>query len=333
MSSKFWDKGIMLVTGCQKVSPGCANCWSEKEHRMRSCRKAPGVYSPGLMTDGRFNGKVQFNLHLLEKAAKARKPHVYAIWNDLYHDKITIEQVSQAHRIMVRAKHHAWLIITKRPEAAAIFCEGVQELLEHPAQIPPHIWHIVTCEDQKRADERIPHLLRIPGKRGVIIEPMLEDVDLRPYLPHPFNREPHCPWCEDCIPNGGVSDYWKQRTEDNHDTFIHQVILGGETGKNARPMHPDWARSIRDQCVAAAAPFYFKAWGEWKEIINQAGGSYVVEADEPETFYHTPIKTIDRGKYERFRWVDGTRMLRVGKKTSGRLLDDREHNDLAWRKS
>jgi protein gp37 len=257
----FWTKGVMLVTGCGKVSPGCANCWSETAHARRS--KWPpvqGIYNPDLLTDGRFNGKVQFNLRLLEQAAKAKKPQVYAIWNDLYHEGVTDEQRDNAFGIMMAHTHHKYLIVTKRPEVAAkyhahpdIEDRWVEALNEYKGgeyafsgecslKDWPHIWHIVTAENQKRLEQRMPHILRIPGKRGIIIEPMLGGIEL-----------------------GGAED---KSTEENHGDIvpwlddIHQVILGGETGTNARPMHLDDARSVRDQCAAADVPFFFKSWGD-----------------------------------------------------------------------
>jgi protein gp37 len=290
----FWDKGIMLVTGCKKVSLGCANCWSEKQHAIRSRQKNEKMrklYNSELLSDGKFNGKVQFNLYLLKKAAKVRKPHVYAIWNDLYHEGITDYDRDLAIEYMFEAEHHTWIIVTKRPENAVRFH------LEHPVSegqsFPENIWHIVTAENQEMADKRIPHLLRIPGKRGLLLESMLGPVDLtnhrvcdqcggapyNPYLPEDWR------WSDwKCLrhydPYGGCDGTL------HHD--IHQVILGGETGHGARPINPEWVRSVRDQCEAAGVPFYFKGWGQYK-----GPSDWKIPAD--------------------------------------RILDGREHNDLAWR--
>ena len=236
---QFWDKGVMLVTGCAKVSPGCKNCWSEKEHHMRSCRKIPGVYAPELMTDKRFNGKVQFNLRLLESAAKVKKPHVYAIWNDLYHPGVTDEQIVKARNVMDAATQHTILIVTKRPERA-----------ENKSPLPSHIWHIVTCENQAMADKRIPHLLRIPGKRGLIIEPMLGEVNLMKCAA----PENHCYGREIC----------ETPVKCDHHPLdgIHQVILGPENGTGKRPFMNWWADSVKAQCMDAGVPFYRKDTGE-----------------------------------------------------------------------
>lgn len=244
-NGNFWDLGPMLVTGCTKVSPGCANCWSETAHKIRAGNPAmTHIYSPYSLTDGKFNGYIQFNLELLKKAVKARKPKVIAIWNDLYHEGVTLSQVTDAHCLMANTKykHHTFLIITKRIEAAAEYCE---EVAGHAGcDVPYNIWHIATMENQAMVDKRIPHLLDIPGKRGIIIEPMLGAIDLmnieRPFR---FHQSPYG-WPQ-----------WLGRE-------IHQVILGGETGRNARPMDPEWVRSVRDQCANSGVPFYFKSWGK-----------------------------------------------------------------------
>lgn len=238
--SIFWDRGIMLVTGCTKVSPGCKNCWSEKQHVIRSGQKNEKIrklYNPDLLTDGKFNGKVQFNLYLLEKAAKVRKPHVYAIWNDFYHKKITHSQRQKALNLMVRSDHHTYLIVTKRIEVAVEFLKGAQ-------YIPDHIWHIVTIENQAMADKRIPDALKIPGKLGLLLEPMLEFIDPR--------------FFECLLP------------EDHYETHerVQQILLGGETGDEARIIHPEWVRFVRNQSTLAKVPFYFKKWGDYKGPLS-----------------------------------------------------------------
>jgi protein gp37 len=132
------------------------------------------------------------------------------------------------------------------------------KLLDYFSPKPPHnVWIGTTVEDQKRADERIPDLIEIPAvKRFLSCEPLLEPLDLSYWLTESLT--PQIDW----------------------------VICGGESGPDARPMHPDWARRLRDQCVSVGVPFFFKQWGAWLH-------------------------------------ADGT-MNRVGKKSAGRLLDGRE---------
>jgi len=236
---QFWDKGIQLVDGCTKVSPGCKNCWSE-------AMTARFNRVPEVLTDGKFNGKVKFNLHLLEKAARRKEPTVYAIWNDLYHEGVTELQIKMALAHMMLSKHHTFLIVTKRIDRLARAGEGKKNVM--PFQ--PHIWHIVTCENQEQADKRIPHLLRIPGKRGIIIEPMLGSVNLNickaKYL---------CSYTA-TFPNKECQSRSLCLEKSIHG--IHQVILGPENGPGKRPFDPVWAESVRAQCVAAGVPYYRK---------------------------------------------------------------------------
>ena len=243
---KFWTKGIQLVDGCTKKSPGCRNCWSE-------AMTARFKRVPDVLTDGRFNGIVRFNLHLLEKAAGVKKPHVYAIWNDMYHENIDDRCIKMALQEMYNpavpwaGSPHTWLIITKRPDRAADFftrhpiAEGIQV---------DNIIHIATMEDQKHVDKRMGDLLRIPGKRGIIIEPMLGPVNLDAGLYRIIKAE-------------GMT--WGFEPKGNCNT-IHQVILGPENGKGKREFKEEWAESVRQQCEGAGVPFYRKDKGEGELI-------------------------------------------------------------------
>ena len=111
---QFWKKGIQLVDGCIKVSPGCMHCWAE-------LMTARFKRVPEVLTGDKFNGKVIFNMHLLEKAAKVKKPTVYAIWNDLYHEGVTDEQIDKVFGIMMAETQHTYLIVTKRPDQAQAY--------------------------------------------------------------------------------------------------------------------------------------------------------------------------------------------------------------------
>ena len=121
----------------------------------------------------------------------------------------------------MKTPQHLFLILTKRPEKMLDIFKPTSGL--------PNMWIGVSVENQKQADARIPILLQIPAaKCFVSIEPMLGPIRLQHY-------------------GTGTSIDW--------------VICGGESGPGARPMHPDWPRSIRDQCQSAGVPFFFKQWG------------------------------------------------------------------------
>jgi protein gp37 len=182
-----------------------------------------------------------------------------------------------------------------------------------PSRIPlPNVWLGVSAEDQRRAEERIPLLLDTPAAiRFLSAEPLLGAIEL--------HRLRYLSGWMDAIAGyvrGGSS---RRRFEHRR---LDWIIVGGESGPNARPMHPDWARSLRDQCAAAGVPFFFKQWGEWEpSCATIEGRTYVMRLD---------------GSRELKRWGDneqpeapGSQLVwRVGKRCAGRLLDGRQHNDM-----
>jgi protein gp37 len=305
------------------------------------------------MTDDQqqFNGKIRMMTLDLEKPLKVKKPQVFAVWNDIFHERVTEEFVLEAFGIMALCPQHTFIVLTKRPERMKAFlletshgvcvagALGVMEnikprtasrvydkqLLQGWPWPLPNVWLGVTAENQETADERIPILLQIPAAvRFVSIEPMLGPIDLT------------------MIPVPGSKDPVAMNVLNRRSVFaphIHWVICGGESGPNARPMHPDWVRNLRDQCQEAGASFFFKQWGEFivpedgtqtcrvcgctnnNACIDDFGdGCYWVEPDLCSECVAKPVPEGDRPvKY----W-------RVGKKAAGRILDGREHNDLPW---
>ncbi len=209
----------------------------------------------------------------------------------------------------------------------------------------PNVWLGTSCEDQAAADERIPHLLNCPAAvRFLSCEPLLGDIQF-------FEETWVCKKCgywlgtddEDALEpcaNCGSCYYCLGMPENKAALFcecvddggIDWVIAGGESGPNARPMHPDWARSLRDQCVAAGVPFFFKQVGEWDcyehDTAHLWKSSYSGQARDSNWFPDFDALP-DR---ERARWdtdIEETLIFeKVGKKAAGRLLDGREWNEL-----
>jgi len=167
--------------------------------------------------------------------------------------------------------------------------------------MPENIWFGVSCEDQTACNERILPLLQTPAaKRWVSLEPMVGAVDLRKWL------RGQCPQCH------GFDDYCAdvatcETCKGLNPIGIDWVVLGGESGPGARPMHPDWARSVRGQCAAAGVPFWFKQWGAWQPIARTDG-------------YHESPFGYDVNTRRGF--------APVGKRAAGRLLDGREHLEM-----
>lgn len=227
---------------------------------------------------------------------------------------------------------------------------------------PSNLWLGVSVENQAAADERIPELLATPAaRRFVSYEPALGAVDWKRWLPTrqpamspdgtPFlaphffqTRCEHCGWVgssELCgeINYGDDVDVTCPECQE-HGVFdelpeIEWVICGGQSGRDARPMHPDWARGLRDQCAAAGVPFFFKQWGEWLPWphFGLAGIDDAAESTRYRTMEWTDDGWEDVGYPIWSDWVDGVIddeqcVGRVGKKAAGHLLDGREHREV-----
>ena len=177
----------------------------------------------------------------------------------------------------------------------------------------PNVWLGVSVEDQTRADQRISDLLATPAAvRWISAEPLLGPVNLNAIkmVDYVTSEGGSVQGWESAL-NGKRFDEWSDGDSDGWPK-LDWVVVGGESGKSARPMHPDWPRSLRDQCAAAGVPFFFKQWGEW------------VEVDEgPYNFRMAPNGERCIGS----ETVNGAAPMRkVGKKAAGRLLDGIEHN-------
>lgn len=302
------------VTGCTKLSPaspGCQNCYASTfAERFRG---APGHYF-----ERGFD--VQLRPEKLDQPIRWRKPRRIFVnsMSDLFHDDVPTDFIAKVFAIMALAPQHTFQLLTKRHgRMGALLRDGEfqQQVydawgqLEMPKGRPsmedwpwsgwplPKVWLGVSAEDQKRADLRIAALLDTPAAaRFVSAEPLLGAINLPSHWLHPVMRTPS-------PENNAIG----RRIGKAHGVgFIDWVIVGGESGPGARPMHPDWARSLRDQCVAAGVPFLFKQWGETVPL-----GQMTDEA--------------------RRRWDDHhgcdvypeESLWRLGKKRAGRELDGR----------
>jgi protein gp37 len=209
-----------------------------------------------------------------------------------------------------KCQQHTFLILTKRAERMAGLLTGLLSNIfasHHDLageSIPDNIWHGVSAENQQTADGRIPHLYLIPGKRFLSIEPMLGPIGLHWY-------------------GWKVSAHHRFGIETPRDGEIHAVLLGGESGKNARPMHPDWVRAVRDQCAEANVPFIFKQWGEWAPMG-------LLRANREDIYLDVDGSTLSVKSFVSGKGKNPVRVVRVGKKSAGRLLDGVVHDALPW---
>ena len=193
-----------------------------------------------------------------------------------------------------------WLLLTKRPQNIASM---VPRRWHDMGGWPFNVWLGATAENQHRLEQRMPHLLQHPARvHFVSCEPLLGPLDLAPWLADWIDE--HLPW------QGPPCVRW--------------VIAGGESGHNARPSHPDWYRSLRDQCQAARVPFLFKQWGELPP-------TWALEPDQMRAMLKKPSRrlwVLSNGEaYEPPRGGlpprDAEQLWKIGKKAAGRVLDGR----------
>lgn len=316
MAGEWWTKTWNPISGCSPVSEGCRNCWAK-----RMARRMAGWngYPEG---DG---FAPTFHRVRLDEPLHWRKPQVVFAcgMGDLFHEGMRPEWIDAVLAVIALSARHTYMILTKRPKlwafnyltlspaagwwrdelgqaawehfgenAECAVANAIEGCLADGLNVwwpMRNLWLGVSVEDQATADERIPWLLRTPAAhRFVSYEPALGPVDLR--------------WCEWC---GSWGDH-ECEAADGDDT-INLFIAGGETGPGARPAHPDWFRSVRDQCAAAGVPFHFKQWGEWAPNCL---------CDTKRA--HRTVKRPEPGK-------PGC-MFRCGHEAAGRLLDGVEHN-------
>jgi protein gp37 len=301
------------VTGCTQVSPGCDHCYAlTLAERFRG--------TPGHYFENGFDVQLRPDkLGLPLRWKKARKVFVNSM-SDLFHDQVPTDYIEDVFAVMAAARQHTFQLLTKRHARMrnllnqGAFWANVYDKwrlqyggarADNWAKPLPNVWLGVSVENQHWADIRIPALLDTPAAvRWLSCEPLLGPVDLK-LLDY---YEPDHDSCSGILspahePSCGVEpgEHWG----------INWVVAGGESGRNARPMHPDWARTLRDQCQQAGVPFLFKQWGEW------APDGYVGMGLRQPGQVYVPDSTVNCHPGE------GAGMARLGKKAAGRELDGR----------
>ena len=300
------------ITGCTPVSAGCAHCYAAT---MAKRLQAMGVRGYEGVVDGygKWTGRVNLVEEALTKPLKRKKPTTYFVnsMSDLFHEAVPFEFIDRVFAVMALCPQHVFQVLTKRPKRMAGYLENLrtfdgawrfrrdkQNLNSFARKFRvgehlPNVWLGTSVENQG-ALHRIDDLRRCPAAvRFLSLEPLLENL-------------------------GAI----------NLDG-IHWVICGGESGPNARPMHPDWARGLRDQCVAARVPFFFKQWGEWEGWKNEGRHGLCVGGTSCATGEYDRDVIVTRETPWLIHHFDGNYFARrVGKRAAGRSLDGRTWDEM-----
>jgi len=325
---EWTDASWPLTVGCDHVSPGCDNCYAAM---LTSGRLKHLPEYAGLAEHGKFNGTVRCLPERLDWPSKWRKPKRIFVcsMSDLFHELVPSEFIARVFAAMANYPQHTFQVLTKRHgRMKALLNENAFKLAvmrqassAHPMWMSPmwplpNVWLGVSAEDQHWAEIRVHALLQTPAaERWVSAEPLLGPIDLR-------NLKAR---------NGALIDALCGDVKSTDGTIyaacpgsVTWVVAGGESGRGARPMHPDWARSLRDQCQDARVPFLFKQHGNWI-------GGWRADYDQGEGFHPVSDPGNRLGAWHwpgdnhpaAHQWPDGTAAMRVGKKAAGRELDGR----------
>lgn len=324
------------IRGCSRVSEGCRNCYAET---VANRFKGPGQPYEGLIArGGQWNGNIRVVDSLMDQPLRwknSRRIFVNSM-SDLFHESVPDEAIARVFQVMYFAERHTFQVLTKRPQRMLEFLRrcgngGGHGWITHNGEPVesyggtgivvgvekrwplPNVWLGVSVEDQSTADERIRLLLQTPAAvRWISAEPLLGPVDL---------YRGGWSFLGALRPPKGNTGGWEKG--------LDWVVVGGESGPGARPMHSEWARSLRDQCQAFGVPFFFKQWGEFSDQteLSVKGGSEdrIFTADG--TFLGAGVRKYGGMVDTEWREKGGTWMSRVGKKQAGRLLDGREWNE------
>ncbi len=314
---EWTDKGETWnpIAGCSKISAGCANCYAIKDAvRLAGNpnKKIADKYA-GTTKGMNWSGQINFASHdVLTQPMRWTRPRKIFVnsMSDLFHENVPDEWIDKIFAVMALSPYHTFQILTKRADRMKAYFESfnqiealgrgwncanwliktfgqengkdkVNKVIESNFRYGlSNVWLGVSVEDKKHKF-RIDVLRETPAAvRWLSLEPLLEDL--------------------------GDLDL----------TGIDWVVAGGESGTKARPMHPDWARSVRDQCIAAGVPFFYKQWGAWFPMCEKPPeGNWSIGEEKARTHIHL--------------WEDELKnvSVKIGKKNAGRFLDGREWNE------
>jgi protein gp37 len=326
---EWTDATWNVVNGCSVISPGCTNCYAM---RLAGTRLKHHPSRAGLTVDTKagpvWNGQVRFNDAVMRQPLQWKRPRRIFVCahGDLFHDAVPDAVIDQVFAVMALAPQHQFQVLTKRAQRMRDYLTGLPQRIADWAcdsgldfvDLPlANVWLGVSVEDQVRADERVPLLLDTPAAvRWLSCEPLLGPVDLRTIELRPFGQRP-------TDLSRRLGDYVQPLCGNFTDSpKIDWVVAGGESGPGARPMHPDWARALRDQCAAAQVPFLFKQWGSWLpgEVYAEGDQGGFARCADGQAHGGRPTHWWDGDAF------GGQISVDVGKKAAGRMLDGVTHD-------
>lgn len=291
--------------GCTKVSPACDHCYAE------GWAKRSGMVQWGAHAERRRTSNSNWRQPIKWNAEAGRLGVRYRVFcsslADVFDNAVPSEWRTDLLDMIGETPNLDWLLLTKRIGNAHkmlddYFPGGWAEWVDRY----PNIWLGSTVCNQAEADRDIPKLLAIPAaKRFLSMEPLLGAVNLRS-----LSLNSGC--ALDALSGGPVSV--------GDVPSLDWVIVGGETGALARPMHPQWVRDLRDQCQSAGVTFLFKQWGDWREPFpGENFDTSMGRAAKPPAFILSSTGTVHC--FENDGITSGVAVIKVGKKSAGRLLD------------
>jgi protein gp37 len=328
------------IVGCSILSPGCTHCYAMAmaariEAMNAEAREADQVTGKRRRTAEHYDGTTRkVNGHavwtgklalagdnVLLAPLKRKKPTTYFVnsMGDLFHEDVPYEWIDKVFAVMALCPQHTFQVLTKRAKRMRAYMTRGGPTLQTIAEMAPvgrgvmtantdwplpNVWLGVSAERQQEWDERKEHLRQTPAAvRFASFEPLLGSI---------IELDP-------------ISDY------------LHWAIVGGESGPSSRPMHPEWARYLRDACTKARVPFFLKQWGEYLPVgqslpgYGKIHGATAVKPGRMKLHYggtpeHAPKHAFAERGVDFASMADGRLTFRVGKKAAGRLLDGVEHN-------
>jgi protein gp37 len=332
------------ITGCTKISEGCNACYAERMAKRLAGRFGYPKINPFAVTSHHDR---------IYEPSKWKKPQRVFVGSmgDIFHPDVPEHWIDA---IMVTAalfRKHTFMILTKRPQRMLEYFnrpkeeilksweESIQQIKWNINKLDtctcaaqlysycmdnwpvPNIWLGVTTENQATTNQRLPLLLKTPAaKRFISAEPLLGPINYMHFSNSLLNTKDH-PWKNTHLLSG-----------------IDWVICGGETGPKARPMHPDWVRLLRDQCIGGVhykVPFFFKGWGVWSpEYKSEHEATCVVCGCTENNACEGGCSWIENtmldicskcGNAKTMKWEDNSLSFHRGKKKSGHMLDDQEY--------